>query len=662
MNIGRFFLIFSLIFTFTAEASFKTNSKRGSLGEYDPGPAKDSIWVPLFGSVPNYRAYSKAILGAEKFRWNVGPMWYRGRLGENEVKVLVVGQEGAQDENTSNRTFTGGTGTKTQNMLNGLGFDRSYVFLNTFVYTIFGQRCLKPLTDGSDRSCTTKEDVDNYMFMEQGEDSAIVRYRHQLMDYMAQYNSKTLSMMVGVGGGGKDSLVTWIKSRGGKCKGKNVNTCDTTNMKINKQEISKADSEAGAPKSVVPGVRYLRETVKLKNKTLVVGVPHPGMAKFPGGAQAVASGFKAAAKRIQTFIKSNKSWLSGKSGTPETDIAPCSAKPRPKPCGTAATISRLNSFRYKNSPVPHRDFAFGTMWRLGDGGTNTNRWGQDSIQVYGKNGKYGDKSSRYDKSTLGSTSNTGNNEGLPWEPQRWNVNKPNQAKEFDYGPCGNTTKGCKLSKLMMGWPDFTKLKAPQPISHSSFGFGPTYRGNVEKTDVIVLADQYSHDDMFTARALTGSMGQKLQSWLQSEGYSNTDSKDSNNYVIIRTLPVDTLGMDRTDLVELATNDKVVDARNAIINEILKKNPDAKLVSVGTVAAEAAIKTGLDFQETLSSRDLPSKETAIPRIDLPYSTRYAMGTTGDRALRGTSGDGAYYRFWIPRWALRTKLPAWDEFEQ
>ena len=32
-------------------------------------------------------------------------MWYRGRLTPNSVKVFVVGQEGAQDENVSNRSL-----------------------------------------------------------------------------------------------------------------------------------------------------------------------------------------------------------------------------------------------------------------------------------------------------------------------------------------------------------------------------------------------------------------------------------------------------------------------------------------------------------------------------------------------------------------------------
>ena len=66
-------------------------------------------------------------------------MFYRGRLTDGDVKVLVIGQEGAQDESLGHRSFVGGTGSRMQHVLNHLGITRSYLFLNTFVYPIFGQ-------------------------------------------------------------------------------------------------------------------------------------------------------------------------------------------------------------------------------------------------------------------------------------------------------------------------------------------------------------------------------------------------------------------------------------------------------------------------------------------------------------------------------------------
>ncbi len=91
-----------------------------------------------FRRTPNYRGLGLAVTGDEAFRWHFGPMFYRGRL-DGSSRVLVIGQEGAQDESLSHRSFTGGTGSRMQHFLRHIGLDRSYLFLNTFVYPIFGQ-------------------------------------------------------------------------------------------------------------------------------------------------------------------------------------------------------------------------------------------------------------------------------------------------------------------------------------------------------------------------------------------------------------------------------------------------------------------------------------------------------------------------------------------
>ena len=112
---------------------------RGSPWDHDPGPPLDRSWLALFAQTPNYRGLGKAVLGREQFRWHFGPMFYRGRLTDGAVKVLVIGQEGAQDESLAHRSFIGGTGGRMQHVLNHLGITTSYLFLNTFVYPIFGQ-------------------------------------------------------------------------------------------------------------------------------------------------------------------------------------------------------------------------------------------------------------------------------------------------------------------------------------------------------------------------------------------------------------------------------------------------------------------------------------------------------------------------------------------
>src|SRR5690242_17948689 len=83
-----------------------TQSRRGASAEFDAGPPAGSRWADLFAQTPNYRGIGIRVLGGkplsdEKFRWEFGPMYYRGRLTPQSVKVFIVGQEGAQDESLS---------------------------------------------------------------------------------------------------------------------------------------------------------------------------------------------------------------------------------------------------------------------------------------------------------------------------------------------------------------------------------------------------------------------------------------------------------------------------------------------------------------------------------------------------------------------------------
>jgi hypothetical protein len=87
---------------------------RGKPWEHDPGPAPSSRLARLFAETPNYRALGKALVGREAFRWHFGPMFYRGRLADGAVRVMVIGQEGAQDESLGHRSFVGGTGARMQ--------------------------------------------------------------------------------------------------------------------------------------------------------------------------------------------------------------------------------------------------------------------------------------------------------------------------------------------------------------------------------------------------------------------------------------------------------------------------------------------------------------------------------------------------------------------
>lgn len=623
------------------DVSLPFDARRGSPAEYDAGAPADSKWIELFGSTPNYRALGIEALGGtaksdEKFRWEFGPMWYRGRLTPESVKVFVVGQEGAQDENVSNRAFTGSTGTRTQRFLNHLGIHRSYLFLNTFVYTINGQLSDDP----------------RFKWLEQGEESPIVEYRHKLFDHMLETNSQTVALFMGVGSGGKASLATWVNARGGKCSvAYEMKNCDTRGMKT-----------------------WFKDNrgVVIKNEILAIGVPHPGGANPNLGGDAamenIKAGFSGAAQRVASYKVANKDWLPQDSDE----------KARPE-----ELIARLQAgYTYKGyAPIPFRDFAFNTNWRMGSEGTTSNRWGANSIQVYSDAGEYNDKNSVFPK--YPKDMDSGLNEkrtaligmgprDLPYESPRfnaqtWSVSKP----DFDYGPCGYLRydeSGCALSEALVSWPNLKQLGI-NFISHDSFGYFGTYRGRGTGAKVYIMMDQTSHDDFFSARAITGAQGQMLQAVLSKTGVEL-------NYFIQRSLPVDTLGMNTAELITGVTKPEMTAAYKRIYEAVASQSDLKAVIAVGPVAKAIVDSLKLQDIQIVQLENLDSvvaineaiRQVAqalqtepgtynaelmtIPREDLPYHSRWWMGSSGDRGYRGENYSlGNYYRVYAPQWVSR-----------
>ncbi|HZC73200.1 MAG TPA: uracil-DNA glycosylase family protein [Jatrophihabitans sp.] len=231
---------------------------RGDLWEYDPGPHKTSGWPELFAATPNYRGLGIAVTGGEAFRWHFGPMFYRGRL-DGSARVLVIGQEGAQDESLSHRSFTGGTGARMQHLLNHVGIARSYLFLNTFVYPIFGQY------------------DDTLRGLAQNPISPIVVHRHRMFDKVADGD---LRLVIAVGEAAKESVTTWIAAHGG--------TADPAHL------------EAASCGGLLSGVRFL-------------GVLHPG-GITGGGETAIKADFVRAVNQIKSWVDADAGWLPADTG------------------------------------------------------------------------------------------------------------------------------------------------------------------------------------------------------------------------------------------------------------------------------------------------------------------------------------------------------------
>ncbi|HRI38071.1 MAG TPA: uracil-DNA glycosylase family protein [Nitrospira sp.] len=98
---------------------------------FDPGYAQEPF-KNLCETYPDETVYPSG-----QFRLEWGPIFHRGRL-DGSARVLVIGQDPAQHETIVRRILVGEAGRRVQGFLAKLGITRSYVFINTYLYSVYG--------------------------------------------------------------------------------------------------------------------------------------------------------------------------------------------------------------------------------------------------------------------------------------------------------------------------------------------------------------------------------------------------------------------------------------------------------------------------------------------------------------------------------------------
>jgi uracil-DNA glycosylase len=98
---------------------------------FDPGYVAEPF-LTLCAEYPDADVYPPG-----QFRIEWGPIFHRGRL-DGSARVLVIGQDPAQHETIVRRTLVGEAGRRVQGLLAKLGITRSYVFVNTYLYSVYG--------------------------------------------------------------------------------------------------------------------------------------------------------------------------------------------------------------------------------------------------------------------------------------------------------------------------------------------------------------------------------------------------------------------------------------------------------------------------------------------------------------------------------------------
>jgi hypothetical protein len=147
---------------------------------YDPGPP--ASWEAIFAAAPSATYEARPDL----FRLDFGPVFYRGRL-DGTARLLIVGQDPSVNETLAHRVFVGQSGQRLQGFLSKLGITRSYLMLNTFSYSIFGQF-------GDDNEILSHEDP-------------ILGYRNSQLDKAAGENP--LRAVITVGTGAREAVDRW---------------------------------------------------------------------------------------------------------------------------------------------------------------------------------------------------------------------------------------------------------------------------------------------------------------------------------------------------------------------------------------------------------------------------------------------------------------------
>src|SRR6266536_2570277 len=150
---------------------------------FDSGYAEEPFRT-LVASYPGAIAYPGA-----GFRLEWGPVFHRGRL-DGTARVLVIGQDPAQHETIARRILVGEAGHRLQGFLFKLGIDRSYVMVNTFLYSVFGS--------ASKNAAATR----------------IATYRHKGLDTI--FAHEPIEAVVALGGLADKAWLKWADTPTGK--------------------------------------------------------------------------------------------------------------------------------------------------------------------------------------------------------------------------------------------------------------------------------------------------------------------------------------------------------------------------------------------------------------------------------------------------------------
>lgn len=649
-------VVFFLLFSLFLQTGFAEMPK----WSYDPAPDPQTPMgkelIDLVAEIPNMPAISESVMGDQKFRYKFGPVNWRMLQKSNKVKILFIGQDATHIAEAAGRTATAGYGGRAQDLAAYFGVNEGGAFINTYAFTIYGQygAFQTPYVYRKDGSNEIRFGslVDNKLWLiTQDQASPIVKWRNGLIDWIIRNNKESIKLIVTFGGAARDSMATFIESKGGQVGA--TFSKDIKNIQIAESFLTSAggnnefpvlanregqdlyaemmgrkikyndelEQKAVRDHIVANSTDYIKKMVFTKNGPYKNGILHPAQLGGFDLDQIMVSGKKT--RSLKGMKLSDGSVIDNEVLVVELPHPTFLSNLTPPEASKAvgknliaiksyvdkgwvikADEGMINHFaqgepyKYARKEIGPEYYDFGTpKSRMVSVSSASRMGGNNNVIIFGTR-----EPAKYEMEKIKLMT-----KALPaqkFSDEELFIARPRSEElryVFDPGP------GPEMAKIMKENLDFSKIfkvKAGKTFeangidayyvkSHPDQGDFGHYRGTFKNPRVVVLADPHGFDDLITSRALTGTRGQHLQRLMDDIGVGD-------QYLVIKTVP---FGM---DLASVEDWKYVLDAtkiyREKILEAILKNGKPQFIMTDGGFA-KAEIARMLDGNKEIKVIDI-----------------------------------------------------------
>lgn len=612
---------------------------------YDPGPDPKTKMgkelIDLVAEIPNMPEISLQVMGEQKFRPAFGPVNWRMLQDKNKVKILFIGQDATHIAEAAGRTATAGFGGRAQDLAAYFGVNEGAAFINTFSYTIKGQygafQTPYVLRNESGDSLHFGNYVDNELWLlSQDLASPMVKWRNKLIDWIIRNNQDSLQLIVTFGGAARDSIATYIESKGGKVGAthtkriRNIQIPETdlvyaggnnefpilvdekgkdlyTVMMGRKVDYSKLTEQEAVKKDITDNFEsYKSKMIFTKGGPLKNGLLNPAQLDGFDLAQIEINNKKT---RSLKGIKLNggeimnndllvvelphPTFLSNLSATEASEhvaknlraLSPYVEKGWKIKAdeGMKNRFAEGEPYRYARKDIGPEYYDFGAPGtRMVPVSSASRMGGNPHVIVFGTRER-----ANFDQKAVEELTTAIPAQGfLTNELYITRPRSPELRYNFDAGP---GEKYARIMKENLNLKDIFTVKPGTSVEsdgidafvvksspeNSDFGH---YRGTFLRPQVLIVADPHGYDDLITARALTGTRGQYIQGMM-------TDLGVGEKYLVIKTVP---FGMDKAskeDWQEALNRTRAY--REKVLNEIFKDSTPSLIIADGVYAQKEA---------------------------------------------------------------------------